>query len=75
MFIYQLKEERLWQEDTGGYTAFGICAYEEQNGVRRECACLSDVFLHREEAAAFAARCTALQLDVIHLSDAVSDVL
>ncbi|WP_295580376.1 hypothetical protein [uncultured Oscillibacter sp.] len=75
MIVYQFDEERLCREELGSYTAFSICAYEVSGGTRRLLLRIPDVFRSREKAAAFAARCNALQLSLIHLPDVMYDAL
>ena len=75
MVAYQVIAENLKDWEIGDYTAFGVCAYFIDASVKEKIAYISDVFLNTEEAQQFVEMCNRLQLDTIHLSEAVEDAL
>lgn len=75
MVTYQLLQETLWHSEYGSYTAYAICAFEEQDGQKILRAHISDVFLDKQEAEAFVSLCNRLHLSLIHLPDAIEDAL
>lgn len=75
MVTYQLLQETLWSPECGSYTSYAICAYELQNGKSVLRACISDVFLNKQEAEAFVHLCNRLHLSLIHFPEAIEDAL
>lgn len=75
MVTYQVTEEPLCDQETGQYTAFGVCAYFEDGKEKRELIRISDVFFCAERAARFVDRCNRLKLDIDQLYDTVEDIL
>ena len=75
MVAYQVVAENLRDWEIGDYTAFGVCAYCIEASVEEKIAHVSDVFLNTEEAQQFVEACNRLQLDTIHLPEAIEDAL
>ena len=75
MIVYQILQETLWNPEIGNYTTYAVCAYERQNGNNVLLSYTSDVFLNKEEAEAFVTLCNRLHLSLIHLPDAIEDIL
>lgn len=69
MYRYSVIEERLFSEDLGGYTSYGLLVTGAQE-LR-----LSDVSPDREFVAALAMQFNELQLSPIHLSEVIQDLL
>lgn len=75
MVTYQVVEEMLWGQDFGKYKSFGICAHQMNGEVDEPVAYISDVFLSKESADQFVNLCNRLQLDIVHLDEAISDAI
>lgn len=72
MNSYKSIPETMHHPEIGTYTSYGIAAYD-QNGHLR---CLvPDVFPDQKEADAFAARCTAEQVEWTQLMDVIEDTI
>ena len=65
---YQLRSDTVLDEDGKRHTTYGI-EYRPAN------VSVKDVFLDKEKAAAFVAKCNALDLSPIHLYDVIEDAL
>ena len=72
---YQVVEESHWDQENGRHIGYGVCAYRMRGRRKEELAHISDVFLSLEAAQDFVARCNRLELDLIHLPDAIEDAL
>ena len=75
MIVYQTFPQRINDPTVGCYDTFGIAVYRVNATESRLLCSVSDVFLDRETAEHFAARCTALQLDPAQLSDVLQDTI
>ena len=73
MYQYLPIEEQLFSADLGDYHSFGIVAFKICGGKRQQEAFASDVSTDRDFVEELAERCTAAQLDPIHLKDIVLD--
>lgn len=69
---YRVKAEEICDEEGGSHTVFGIAAVNAQGGTD---ASFSDVFTDKDEVTRFVDLCNRLELNLIHLSDVVEDVL
>jgi len=70
-YSYRLRIDNVTDENKI-YTVYGIEAVGESGEVL---AAFSDVFFDIEDARAFVGMCNRLKLSLIHLADAVDDVL
>ncbi len=75
MTVYEAVEELLWKPDTGSYTAFGVLGKVSRNGMVVETIFIPNVFLDSETARHFVNTCNKSQLSILHLSEAIEDVV
>lgn len=73
MYQYLPIPEQLYSPDLGPYHSFGIVAIKVCDGEQQQKAFASDVSTDRDFVEELAERCTAAQLDPIHLKDIVLD--
>lgn len=73
MIKYMVIVEDLKSHEFGEYTAYGICAFSEDNKTNMKS--FSDVFLEKEKAENLVNLCNANKLDIIHLRDVIEDMI
>lgn len=73
MVQYVVDEEELFNPEIGNYTTFGITAVDNNS---KEVICsISDVFVDRNKAESFVRLFNEAELDVIHLQNAIEDII
>lgn len=76
MVQYQAVKELHFQQEIGEYTAWGIKGSDSSEEISGTVSMyIPDIFLNEKEADNFARLCTTLKLSLIHLKDAVEDIL
>ncbi len=73
MIIYQLIEEKHNNDIIGNYTSFGVNAVDSFSG--KNCVYIEDVFTDAKTAEECIALFNEEQLDLIHLEEAIEDIL
>lgn len=68
---YERKKEQFTDPDFGTYTAYAVVVKVQGTVVR----CISDVFLSEAVADQFISLCNKLELDPVHLEEAIEDAL
>lgn len=71
-YNYCLREDILFDENGGKYTVYGIDAIELNNKVLQS---FPDIFFSRQMGESFVKLCNMCELELIHLADAVEDIL
>ena len=70
---YRIVPEQLSSPDLGCYRSFGIAAFRVRGEQREQVAFASDVSTDEAFTEQLAQRCTAAQLDPVHLKDVTLD--
>lgn len=75
MYIYDVREDNITDEDGKARTVFGIEVIDGSSDGVKVVRSVKDVFLGREEAVRFVGLCNALKLSLIHLDDVIEDAI
>lgn len=75
MYRYSIIKEKLYTPESGNYISYGICVYLISENKNTEIAHISDVFLEKEDAVNFINLFNQLELDPVHLDDAIENIL
>ncbi len=73
MILYELIEEKHNNATIGYYTSFGINAVDSLSG--KNCVYIEDVFTDFKTAEKYITLFNEEQLDLIHLEEAIEDIL
>ena len=72
LYLYKLREDEVYDEESVVHTAWGVTVSDAHGEVLRS---IGDVFLDKKRAEAFVEKCNKSQLSPIHLLDVIEDVL
>lgn len=75
MYRYSIIKEKLYTPESGNYVSYGICVYLISKNKNKEIAHISDVFLEKKDAVNFINLCNHLELDPVHLYEAIENSL
>ena len=75
MVKYQMTQDRLYLEDIGFYTAFGVRAVSLAAGICTELCRISDIFLTKAQAAQFVDLLNRCCASLVHLHEILDDQL
>ena len=73
MNCYRLRSDKLFNEDTGNYTTYGIDVFDSQSDMLLRS--VSDISLEKSAVQLLVSQCNKLCLDIIHLDDVIEDFL
>lgn len=73
MTCYKLRKDKLFCEDTGNYTAYGLDIYNAKT--EKLIRSIKDICLKKEHLEALIAKCNKLQPNLIHIDDIIEDFL
>lgn len=75
MYIYDVREDSITDEDGKIRPTFGVDVLEGSTEGVRFIRSIRDVFLSRSEAERFVGLCNSLGLSLIHLDDVIEDAI
>ena len=73
MTCYKLRKDRLFCEDAGNYTAYGMDIYNDKT--EKLILSIKDICLNKEHLEILISNCNKLQPDIIHIGDIIEDFL
>lgn len=75
MYEYCVEKEVLYNYQLGRYVSYGIGVYLVKEKSRKRLEYVSDVFLSEKEALSFVRLCNSLDLEPVHLPEAIEEAL
>lgn len=74
-YVYEVNQEKNSHIDIGTYDSYGINVYVCVNDRNMFLMNVPDLFLDEHKALEFAKLCNEEQLELVHLSDVIEDIL
>ena len=74
-YVYEVNKEKNSHIDIGTYNSYGINVYVHVNDRNMFLMNVPDLFLDEQKALEFADLCNEQQLELVHLSDVIEDIL
>lgn len=75
MYEYCVEKEVLYNSQLGRYVSYGIGVYLVKEKSRKRLEYVSDVFLSEKDALSFVRLCNSLDLEPVHLPEAIEEAL